>query len=286
MGAFVMNYGIDPKGHLLMMDNGKIKRLNKSDGSPIDSSLVSAFNSGRITIGADSVVYVNNTEGDYYALSNDLQTTIWSTTTVNGNYYAGPSVSKEGIMVMCGAGSSIKAYKYNGTHAPVADFVASRYHIYTGQSVNFFDQSSFSPSSWSWEFTGGNPLNSTEMDPIGINYTEPGTYPVRLIATSESGTDTVTKMCYIEVELYEGVEPHTPLVNTRISPNPVREFAVLSSDEASEISIFNSIGKVVYQDKKATRERRINFSDFSSGIYFVQFTGDGFTRSEKLVVGN
>ena len=286
MGPFFMNYGIDPKGNLLLMDNGKIYRLNKSDGSPMDSSLVNTFNSGRITVDSDSVVYVNNTEGDYYALTYDLQTTLWSTLTMNGNYYAGPSISKEGIMVMCGAGNSIKAYKYNGTHAPVADFEASRYHIYTGQSVAFHDKSSFSPSSWNWEFTGGNPPNSTDMHPMGIYYDEPGSYPVKLIATNESGTDTVTKMCYIEVELYEGVEPHTPLVNTRISPNPVREFAVLSSDEASEISIFNSIGKVVYQDKKATRERRINFSDFSSGIYFVQFTGDGFTRSEKLVVGN
>jgi outer membrane protein assembly factor BamB len=96
MGLFMMNFGIDQKGDILMMDNGKIYRISSTHGTPIDSSLVSGITAGRISIGADSTVYVDNTEGGYYAFSHDLQILKWQLS-IPGNYYSGPALSKDGI---------------------------------------------------------------------------------------------------------------------------------------------------------------------------------------------
>jgi outer membrane protein assembly factor BamB len=285
MSLFIFNFGVDLNGNLLVLDNGRLFRLNQDNGDKMDSTQVSNLSTGRITIGSDSVVYVNNTSGAYYAFSPDLQTILWSIPNLSGNYYAGPSISKEGIMVVCGAGTSIKAYKFNDVHKPIADFAASQYHIYNGESIDFIDQSSFSPTSWNWEFTGGEPSFSDQQFPQDIYYTEPGIYTVTLIAANEYGSDTLVRQCYIEVEVYTGME--AVLENfVKIFPNPSCQIIKASSAQPAELIIFNSMGEVVYEDRTFKVMRSLDVSYFDSGIYIVKFSNNKFSKSAKLVVGN
>lgn len=60
-----------------------------------------------------------------------------------------------------------------------------------GQAVQFFDQSKGNPTSWSWEFPGGNPQISTEQNPI-VTYPSEGSYDVSLTITNVQG-ETVSK---------------------------------------------------------------------------------------------
>jgi len=285
MGLFVMNYGVEPDGNILVMDNEKIFRLSKIDGTVIDSSTVSGIVSGRIVIGADSTVYIDDTEGKYYALSYDLQTVKWQMN-LSGNYYAGPALSKDGIMVVCGAGNSIKAYQYMSSHAPVADFAASTYHIYTDESIDFTDQASFSPASWQWEFPGGTPSASDDEHPQGIVYDQPGTYEVTLIASNELGSDELTKKCYIEVELLDDVDSPGTEGDFLIYPNPARDFITLDTTGAEEVLIFNSLGQMVYHETVTNGEDKIDFSDLPAGIYIVRLMGQGEERQSKLIVSH
>ncbi len=89
----------------------------------------------------------------------------------------------------------------NGGAAPQlnANFSANRTTIQVGESVNFTDQSSGNPTSWSWTFQGGNPSSSTAQNPTGITYNTAGTYNVILTATDADGSDTETKTGYITV---------------------------------------------------------------------------------------
>ena len=48
---------------------------------------------------------------------------------------------------------------------PVADFSADATYIGTGGAVNFQDQSTGNPTSWSWSFPGGTPSTSTAQNP-------------------------------------------------------------------------------------------------------------------------
>ena len=81
---------------------------------------------------------------------------------------------------------------------PVADFIASSTNISAGDSVDFTDQSTNVPTSWSWTFAGGTPGTSTDQNPT-VTYSTAGTYTVTLQATNAAGSDTETKVDYISV---------------------------------------------------------------------------------------
>ena len=82
---------------------------------------------------------------------------------------------------------------------PVADFSASATTIYEGDTVNFTDQSTGNPTSWSWAFNGGSPSSSTAQNP-SVTYNTVGTYAVELTATNAAGSDTETRTDYITVQ--------------------------------------------------------------------------------------
>jgi gliding motility-associated-like protein len=82
---------------------------------------------------------------------------------------------------------------------PVAHFTVNDSTICAGTCVNFTDQSTNTPTSWSWIFTGATPGTSSAQNPSNICYYAPGNYPVQLIATNADGSDTLVKTSYIVV---------------------------------------------------------------------------------------
>jgi PKD repeat protein len=105
---------------------------------------------------------------------------------------------------------------------PVAAFVANNTAISVGGTVNFTDQSTNTPTSWTWTFAGGTPATSTTQNPTGITYAAAGTYDVTLVATNASGSNSLTKTGYIVVTSTAGggcdtitnfdVAVHTPTI--------------------------------------------------------------------------
>jgi PKD repeat protein len=83
-------------------------------------------------------------------------------------------------------------------YPPVANFTANDTSVYEGDSVNFTDQSTNSPTSWSWTFEGGTPSSSTAQNP-SVTYNTAGTYDVALTATNSAGSDGETKTNYVTV---------------------------------------------------------------------------------------
>lgn len=81
---------------------------------------------------------------------------------------------------------------------PVADFSAASTVITVGESIQFSDLSSNTPTSWSWSFVGGTPTSSTVQNP-SITYNTAGTYQVSLTASNSGGSDVETKSAYIIV---------------------------------------------------------------------------------------
>ena len=81
---------------------------------------------------------------------------------------------------------------------PVAKFTASPLTICMGSAVTFTDQSTGSPTSWKWTFTGGTPDTSSAKNPV-VRYNATGVYNVELVVTNSSGSDTIEKTNYINV---------------------------------------------------------------------------------------
>ncbi len=86
--------------------------------------------------------------------------------------------------------SSITVTSGSSGPPPIAGFSTSQNLVCQGNTVNFYDQSTNSPTGWMWSFPGGFPASSTQQNPT-ITYNTPGVYNVQLIAINAGGTDTI-----------------------------------------------------------------------------------------------
>ncbi len=82
---------------------------------------------------------------------------------------------------------------------PTADFSVDNTTPCALSPVNFTDESTGFPATWSWTFEGGDPETSADQNPAGIVYDTPGTYNVTLVVTNAAGDDSLTVENYIEV---------------------------------------------------------------------------------------
>ena len=82
------------------------------------------------------------------------------------------------------------------TNPPVAAFTGTPLSGQAPLTVDFTDQSTYNPTSWSWTFGDGG--TSTLQNP-SHTYTTAGTYTVALTATNAYGSNTLTKTNYITV---------------------------------------------------------------------------------------
>jgi len=99
---------------------------------------------------------------------------------------------------------------------PIAAFTATPTTINAGQSVQFTDQSTNTPTSWSWTF--GNGTTITTKNPSHI-YSSPGNYTVTLTATNSFGSDSETKTNYITVN-FAGSPPVAAFTATPTNITP------------------------------------------------------------------
>lgn len=69
---------------------------------------------------------------------------------------------------------------------PLADFSMSATTVCAGTAIQFTDQSTNLPTSYSWSFPGGTPATSTQPSP-SVTYSTPGTYNVTLTVSNAYG---------------------------------------------------------------------------------------------------
>jgi PKD repeat protein len=92
--------------------------------------------------------------------------------------------------------------------APVAAFTASATTFCKNSCINFTDNSTNNPTSWSWSFPGGTPTSSTIQNPTNICFNTAGTYTVSLTATNSNGSSTTTQVLTVN-----------PLPTVTVTPN-------------------------------------------------------------------
>lgn len=124
--------------------------------------------------------------------------------------FTSPRNKSGGEFTCCVTGLTKSGYPYNsganhetcdtiynpGAQPPVADFVGNPTSGEAPLTVYFTDQSTNSPTSWSWTFGDGG--TATVQNP-SHGYTSGGSYTVSLEACNSGGCDTETKPDYITV---------------------------------------------------------------------------------------
>lgn len=83
---------------------------------------------------------------------------------------------------------------------PVAAFSGPN-HVCPGTCIDFTNLSA-NGTSFVWNFPGAIPAISTDPNQTGICYNSPGQYPVTLVASNASGSDTLTLNNYVTVYAY------------------------------------------------------------------------------------
>jgi len=81
---------------------------------------------------------------------------------------------------------------------PVANFFAFPRQSCPNTPVQFTDSSLYAPTAWNWSFQGGSPATSTSSNP-SVQWASPGTYSVTLTVSNASGTNTISKLAYVNV---------------------------------------------------------------------------------------
>lgn len=74
---------------------------------------------------------------------------------------------------------------------PIAAFSTESTVICAGTCIDFTDESTGNPTSWNWDFDGGNPLVSTAINPKNVCFDTPGTYAVTLTVSNNAGSDQI-----------------------------------------------------------------------------------------------
>ena len=105
--------------------------------------------------------------------------------------------SSNGYYCMLGLPNFIASYFYPGFPTIpacanlVGNFSSSDTVLCKNECINFIDNSSGSPTSWSWNFPGANTTTSTVQNPTNICYPNAGTFTVTEIISDGTNTDTV-----------------------------------------------------------------------------------------------
>jgi len=160
---------------------------------------------------------------------------------------------------------------------PVTAFTVSDTLVCLGDSVQFTDQSTNTPTSWAWTFTGGTPATSTLQNPW-VKYTTAGYYNVKLKSTNGGGSDSLTKTNYIHAKnCTAGIASITDNNALRLYPNPTNGAITLSFANAMsgnvKVNVTDITGRLVNtQVLNPTTGKTIsmNISGIAAGVYILK----------------
>lgn len=130
-------------------------------------------------------------------------------------------------------------------------------------TVTFTDESSNSPSSWSWDFGDGN--TSVQQNPS--NDYSSGQYTVCLTATNAAGSN---QTCEEITVIISSIKDLVPQLDLAVFPNPASDFIQIKLDtplkENATIVITNTLGQHLYTNR-LQQQQTLDLNDWAAGAY-------------------
>ncbi len=149
-------------------------------------------------------------------------------------------------------------------------------------TVQFYNEST-DAIEYSWDFGDGG--TSTDKSP-SHTYTAAGKYSVSLTASSENYDSTIVKTDLITVS-----EPANGLTSLganqfRVYPNPANDVLHIEtkvSDNYS-VAIYNIVGVKVYEESQLGKNKEIDISTLTNGIYLISLRIDQDEILKKIII--
>ncbi|MBC7696559.1 MAG: T9SS type A sorting domain-containing protein [Burkholderiales bacterium] len=180
-------------------------------------------------------------------------------------------------------------YKRNDAvtqYPPVSDFTTANSNTVCAKTFTLTDNSTNSPTSWSWYMPGTTTPISSLQNPV-ITYTSSGIKNITLIATNASGSGTPVTQT-ISVNTCTGIQQ---LKKEQISiyPNPASNYVTISIDNLIEyvnIKLIDVLGNEIVSSLFQKSISQLNISAVPSGIYSLIITDSKNNTFTKLLVVN
>ncbi len=216
-------------------------------------------NGGKLT---DSMLYVSFSATGSYTITLKASNQAGSDTKVKTSYI---NVSTQG---------GVK---------PTAEFYANKTVCTTADTVTMIEQSTNSPTSWSWSFapttvTYLSGTTSSSRFPK-VKFTAAGVYSVTLTATNGTGNNVKTRTNYINVTA-AGVED-IKTIQVSAFPNPATNQITFSIVPKNTVYVNGLNGAIIELNCNLGMA---DISNLAAGVYFARFEGlDGKYYSAKFV---
>lgn len=188
---------------------------------------------------------------------------------------------------------------------PKVNFISDAVKGCAPFKVNFLDRSSVDVLEWSWQFESGVPLTSSQKNP-SVTFEKAGKYTIKLSVKNGNGTNSATKLRYIEVispvkcpkippkkkdtdPVSNGFNEDKDLksrlnqnLSVNLYPNPSSGKLTIESVPGTKITILDLTGRKLMNWISATTLEHKNLSELKSGTYFIKVDHQDFNEIIKL----
>jgi hypothetical protein len=157
--------------------------------------------------------------------------------------------------------------------SPASSFSSSKSSVCKGSSITFSDQSSNTPTGWSWQFPGGNPSASTFSNPT-VSFPNPGVYTVSLTASNAGGPGSTSVKTVTVLSCVSLSEINSSISQFHIYPNPATDRMSVEGLGENILMVCDVLGKPVKYLKSHGTENvcEIKLQDAVPGVYFVKIS--------------
>lgn len=169
---------------------------------------------------------------------------------------------------------------------PQANFYGSSTTLCESNQVAFTNSSANNPTSYNWTFQGGNPSTSTASDPV-VTYSTSGQYDVRLIASNSSGSDTLVRTQYINVQNCLGIEEGQDFA-WKIYPQPAQQTITIEGlSQVEQLEICTMDGKcfALRFQVAGTDKVEADVQFLSAGMYTLRVKSASGHFHRQVVLG-
>ena len=181
---------------------------------------------------------------------------------------------------------------------PVANFNALPRMTCPNTPIQFSDSSLYTPTNYTWTFSGGSPATSTLVNPL-VTYSANGNYNVSLLVSNASGTHSITKTNYVQISgpqtlpFNEGFQltafPPLNWYAHNIYNDPIyfqRKTGVGAFGTSTACAMFDNYNLYAPGERDELRSPRMDFSNVNTAKlrFDVAFAAFNATFSDTLEV--
>ena len=171
----------------------------------------------------------------------------------------------------------------NSVTPPVANFTVP-VNVCKNQTITLNDNSTNTPTAWSWTLTGASPATSMLQNPV-ITYTNAGTYTISLKSTNSGGASAIVSKtisinaCNVGVNEFEGSEAKI----ITVYPNPTNGAFAIDLKAAGQVSIYNLLGEQIFIKQLQAGKHSLDITHQATGVYFVRVKTENTQQQVKII---